>query len=395
MPDIRWLRCDIKTIQLLPNVLAKQAAAERGAIEAIMIRDGVVTEGSHANVIGVVDGVMRTHPTNHLILPGITRAIVLDIARSLGIPCARSAFAERELHALEELFLAGRRPTSCRSCAWTTASRRRRARADHDAPARRIARAARRAASRGSARGRVDLALNRPDFLAESLEGDDHSPLLQIATRHPQATAALHRLWAYLTLGATRHRHRGSDAADRRAGGARPLPAALRRRCSGWPAEHGSPISGCTTSGAGAATGRGGAGRGFATFMFRAFKIVRRHPWRSSLAVRWAYGLRLTLPIACGAARVPLLVYVIGSAISCVTWSFVFTLFGWGFGRTTLIVLGHVRRYEKYLVAVDRSGVGDRVLGDAEAARRGRSRRSAGDGRHRPDPERRRRSGGR
>jgi membrane protein DedA with SNARE-associated domain len=87
------------------------------------------------------------------------------------------------------------------------------------------------------------------------------------------------------------------------------------------------------------------------TFMIRAFKIVRRHPWRSSLAVRWAYGLRLTLPIACGAARVPIAVYAIGSAVSCVTWTAMFTLLGWGFGRTTLIVLGHVRRYENYLVA--------------------------------------------
>jgi membrane protein DedA with SNARE-associated domain len=87
------------------------------------------------------------------------------------------------------------------------------------------------------------------------------------------------------------------------------------------------------------------------TFLVRALRIVRRHPWRASLAVRWAYGLRLTLPIACGAARIPFWLYAIGSAISCVTWSFVFTLVGWGFGRTTLIILGHVRRYENYLVA--------------------------------------------
>jgi membrane protein DedA with SNARE-associated domain len=85
--------------------------------------------------------------------------------------------------------------------------------------------------------------------------------------------------------------------------------------------------------------------------MLGAFRIVRRHPWRSSVAVRWAYGLRLTLPIACGAGRVSPLVYFIGSAISCITWAFTFTLLGWGFGRTTLIVLGHVRRYENYLVA--------------------------------------------
>jgi D-alanine transaminase len=92
---------------LLPNVLAKQAAVERGAIDALMIRDGMVTEGSHANVIGVLDGVIRTHPTNHLILPGITRAIVLDIARGFGIPVREEPFVESEIRRLDELFLAG------------------------------------------------------------------------------------------------------------------------------------------------------------------------------------------------------------------------------------------------------------------------------------------------
>jgi len=70
------------------------------------------------------------------------------------------------------------------------------------------------------------------------------------------------------------------------------------------------------------------------------------------MAVRWAFGLRLTLPIACGAARVPQLVYFVGSAISCASWSVAFTLLGWAFGRTTLIMLGHVRRYENFLVVL-------------------------------------------
>jgi len=105
--DIRWLRCDIKTIQLLPNVMAKQAAAERGAMEAFMIRDGVVTEGSHANVLGVLDGEIRTHPLSNLILPGITRAVVLEIAQSLSIPVREEAFTERDIARLEECFLAG------------------------------------------------------------------------------------------------------------------------------------------------------------------------------------------------------------------------------------------------------------------------------------------------
>lgn len=88
------------------------------------------------------------------------------------------------------------------------------------------------------------------------------------------------------------------------------------------------------------------------TFMLRALKIVRRHPWRSSVAVRWAYGLRLTLPIACGAARVPIPIYLLGSAIGALTWASVFTMLGWAFGRTTLIVLGHVRRYDNYLILI-------------------------------------------
>ena len=106
-PDVRWLRCDIKSIQLLANVLAKQAAEERHAIEAIMIRDGVVTEGSHTNVFAVLDGALCTHPANHLILPGVTRAVVLEIARSLGIPVREAAFGERDLARVEELFLVG------------------------------------------------------------------------------------------------------------------------------------------------------------------------------------------------------------------------------------------------------------------------------------------------
>jgi D-alanine transaminase len=107
IPDIRWLRCDIKTIQLLPNVMAKQAAAERSAIDSIMIRDGMATEGSHANVFAVVDGVVRTHPTNHLILPGITRAIVIDLAREMGLSVNEKPITDAELRRASEIFLAG------------------------------------------------------------------------------------------------------------------------------------------------------------------------------------------------------------------------------------------------------------------------------------------------
>jgi D-alanine transaminase len=106
-PDIRWLRCDIKTVQLLPNVLAKQAAADAGAAEAILVRDGVVTEGSHTNVFAVDRGVVRTHPANNLILHGVTRQLVIDLARSLDLEVQETPFMRAELAAFDELFLVG------------------------------------------------------------------------------------------------------------------------------------------------------------------------------------------------------------------------------------------------------------------------------------------------
>jgi D-alanine transaminase len=105
--DIRWLRCDIKTVQLLPNVLAKQAAADAGATEAILVRDGVVTEGSHTNVLAVGGGVIRTHPANNLILHGVTRQLVIDLARSMNLEVREAAFRRDELSAFDELFVVG------------------------------------------------------------------------------------------------------------------------------------------------------------------------------------------------------------------------------------------------------------------------------------------------
>jgi D-alanine transaminase len=106
-PDVRWLRCDIKTIQLLPNVLAKQAAVEAGAFEAIFVRDGHATEGTHSNLFAVRNGELRTHPSNNLILPGVTRDVVLELARELGIPCREKPVTEAELRKVEELFFTG------------------------------------------------------------------------------------------------------------------------------------------------------------------------------------------------------------------------------------------------------------------------------------------------
>jgi D-alanine transaminase len=106
-PDVRWLRCDLKTIQLLPNVLARQAATEAGASEAIFVRDGVLTEGTHTTVFGVIDGELRTHPANQLVLPGVTRAVVIELARAAGLRVMERAIGIGELPNASELFLSG------------------------------------------------------------------------------------------------------------------------------------------------------------------------------------------------------------------------------------------------------------------------------------------------
>jgi D-alanine transaminase len=106
-PDTRWLRCDLKTIQLLPNVLGRQRAVASGAIEAIFVRDGVVTEGTHTSVFAVVDGVLRTHPADHGVLPGVTRAVILQLAHELGMPSLESPVTLAELFAASEVFLVG------------------------------------------------------------------------------------------------------------------------------------------------------------------------------------------------------------------------------------------------------------------------------------------------
>ncbi len=106
-PDIRWARCDIKSINLLPNVVAKQRAVEAGVWESVLVRDGVITEGSSTNVFGVIDGELRTYPRSNYILPGVTREVVLRIARDRGIPIRERPIFFDEIGRLEELFLTG------------------------------------------------------------------------------------------------------------------------------------------------------------------------------------------------------------------------------------------------------------------------------------------------
>lgn len=105
-PDIRWLRCDIKTLNLLPNVMAKQDALDHGADDVIFHRDGTVTESSSSNVLMVRGGTIYTHPANHLILHGITRLVLIELAQQLGIPFLEQKFTLEELTSADEVFIA-------------------------------------------------------------------------------------------------------------------------------------------------------------------------------------------------------------------------------------------------------------------------------------------------
>ena len=106
-PDLRWGRCDLKTLNLLPNVLASQAAKEKGAFEAMLIRDGIITEGSKTNFFGVVHGTLRTHPCDNHILPGITRSVLRDLAREVNVELEETPIRVEEIPDLSELFLTG------------------------------------------------------------------------------------------------------------------------------------------------------------------------------------------------------------------------------------------------------------------------------------------------
>src|SRR5690606_14690462 len=103
--DIRWLRCDIKSLNLLPNLLAKQAATEQGCYEAILHRNGLVTEGSASNAYIVVDGKIKTHPATNLILNGITRQVVARLCKENNIPFSEEAFTLDELRNADEIFV--------------------------------------------------------------------------------------------------------------------------------------------------------------------------------------------------------------------------------------------------------------------------------------------------
>lgn len=107
-PDLRWRRCDIKSIALLPNILAKQAAHEAGAYEALLVdEDGFVTEGSSTSSFRVDNGVVSVTPAGPHILPSITRAVLLDLIRDIGIELREEMSTLEAYRSADEVFLAG------------------------------------------------------------------------------------------------------------------------------------------------------------------------------------------------------------------------------------------------------------------------------------------------
>ncbi len=105
--DIRWQRCDIKSVSLLPNTMLYNKAVKAGAGECVLIRDGKVTEATHSSVLGVKNGIVITRPLSNLILPGITRKVVLEICAAGKIPFEEREFSENELYDLDEIIIAG------------------------------------------------------------------------------------------------------------------------------------------------------------------------------------------------------------------------------------------------------------------------------------------------
>jgi len=103
--DIRWSRCDIKSVALLPNTLSFQEASENGLKECIFVRNGFITEGSHSNIFFVIEGTLFTHPESNNVLSGITRKNILRIAQESGIKIREEAVQENRIRFIREAFI--------------------------------------------------------------------------------------------------------------------------------------------------------------------------------------------------------------------------------------------------------------------------------------------------
>jgi D-alanine transaminase len=105
LDDYRWQRCDIKSTALLGNVLLRQEAQDAGADEAILVRDGLVTEGSSTNAFAIQGGEILTPPKSNLLLRGVTRDLVLELAQEAGMPCAERQITRDELETADEVWI--------------------------------------------------------------------------------------------------------------------------------------------------------------------------------------------------------------------------------------------------------------------------------------------------
>jgi len=103
--DYRWLRCDVKVTSLLANCLLRQRSVDAGADEVVMFRDGYLTEGSSSNVFAVRGGLLLAPPKNHLVLPGITYDVVLELAAANKVPIEVREIAEDEVRSADELWV--------------------------------------------------------------------------------------------------------------------------------------------------------------------------------------------------------------------------------------------------------------------------------------------------
>ena len=103
--DIRWSRCDIKSIALLPNTISFQEASENGLKECIFVRNGIITEGSHSNIFFVIEGTLFTHPESNYVLSGVTRKNILRIAQESGIKIREEAVQENRIRFIQEAFI--------------------------------------------------------------------------------------------------------------------------------------------------------------------------------------------------------------------------------------------------------------------------------------------------
>lgn len=105
MEDSRWKLCDTKAITLLANVLLRQEAVDKGCAESLLFKEGYLTEGAASNAFAVIDGVLMTPPKSPAILPGITRDVILEIARANDFPCSEQTISKDDLKKASEIWI--------------------------------------------------------------------------------------------------------------------------------------------------------------------------------------------------------------------------------------------------------------------------------------------------